>query len=55
MNINLLIELKKEYTAHLLNILSPVIFSDPASIYCQAKKNVEHNNVFKTWVLLLPK
>jgi len=55
MNINLLIELKKEYTTHLLNILSPVIFSGLASIYCQAKKNVEHNTVLKTFQSCLKK
>ena len=49
MNINLLVEIKKEYTQHLLNILSPVIFSGLTSIYDTAKKNAQHNTVLKTF------
>ena len=49
MNINLLVELKKEYTIQLLNILDPIIYDGLISIYQQAKKTQENDTILKTF------
>ena len=53
MNINLLVELKKEYTIQLLNILSPIIFDGLKSIYDKAKATQENDSILKTFQNLL--
>ena len=52
-NINLLIEVKKEYTELLLNILTPVIYDGIKSIYNESKINRDNTTVLKTFQLLL--
>jgi hypothetical protein len=47
MNINLTIELKKEYMAQLTNILNPLIYDGLKSIYDDAKKNSKGINILK--------
>jgi hypothetical protein len=52
-NINLLIEVKKEYTELLINILTPVIYDGVKSIYNEAKINRDNTTVLKTFQILL--
>lgn len=52
-NINLLIEVKKEYNELLLNILTPIIYDGLKSIYNEAKNNRDNNTVLKTFQSLL--
>jgi hypothetical protein len=52
-NINLLIEVKKEYTELLINILTPVIYDGIKSIYFEAKVNRDNTTVLKTFQILL--
>lgn len=55
MNLNLLIELKKEYTQMLLEILSPIIYEGMQYIYNQAKSNSTNNETLKVFQNLLRK
>jgi hypothetical protein len=52
-NINLLIEVKKEYTEMLHNILTPVIYDGIKSIYNKAKKSSDNMSALKTFQILL--
>ena len=52
-NINLLIEVKKEYTELLLNILTPVIYDGIKTIYNEGKINRDNTTVLKTFQILL--
>lgn len=52
-NINLLIEVKKEYNELLLNILTPVIYDGLKSIYNESKNNRDNNTILKTFQMLL--
>ena len=52
-NINLLIEIKKEYTKLLLNILTPVIYDGLKSIYSEAKNSRDNNTILKSFQMLL--
>ena len=45
--LNLLVETKNEYTTHLINILTPLIFEGLQSIYKEAQKIANHDNVLK--------
>ena len=49
MNLNLLIELKKEYTQMLLEILSPIVYEGMQYIYNQAKSNSTNNETLKVF------
>ena len=55
MNLNLLIELKKEYTQMLLEILSPIVYEGMQYIYNQAKSNSTNNETLKVFQNLLRK
>ena len=55
MNLNLLIELKKEYTDMLLEILTPIIYEGIQYIYNQAKINSKNTDILKTFQNLLKK
>lgn len=52
-NINLLIEVKKEYTELLINILTPVIYDGIKSIYNESKINRDNTTILKTFQILL--
>ena len=45
MNINLTIELKKEYMAQLTNIINPLIYTGLQSIYSDSQKNSKSQNI----------
>ncbi len=53
MNTCTMIELKKEYTAILTHILTPIILEGLQHLYNEAKKNSEKNNILKTFQTLL--
>ena len=53
MNINHMIELKKELTIHLNNILTPIILEGLNEIYKVAKSTSQSNNILKTFQSLL--
>ena len=55
MNLNLLIELKKEYTEILLELLTPIIYEGIESIYKEAKNNSNEDQILKTFQGLLKK
>ena len=45
--LNLLVETKNEYTIHLINILTPLIFEGFQSIYKDASKIAKNNQILK--------
>lgn len=53
MNTSIIIELKYEYTTHLITILSPLILEGLQSIYIAARDNSEKTNILKTFQSLL--
>ena len=53
MNTTCMIELKKEYTILLCQILTPIILEGLQHLYNEAKKSSNKNNVLKTFQLLL--
>ena len=55
MNLNLLIELKNEYTKILLEILTPIVHEGIQYIYNQAKNNSGSSDTLKTFQNLLKK
>jgi hypothetical protein len=48
-----MIELKKEYTTLLCQVLTPVILEGLQHLYNESKKNSTKNNILKTFQLLL--
>lgn len=55
MNLNLLIELKKEYTEILLELLTPIVYEGIESIYKDAKNNSSEDQILKIFQALLKK
>ena len=53
MNTVCMIELKKEYTTLLCQVLTPVILEGLQHLYNESKKNSTKNNILKTFQLLL--
>ena len=53
MNSACMIELKKEYTILLCQVLTPIILEGLQHLYNESKKNSNKNNVLKTFQLLL--
>ncbi len=53
MNTACMIELKKEYTILLCNVLTPIILEGLQHLYNESKKNSTKNNILKTFQLLL--
>jgi hypothetical protein len=56
--LNLLVETKNEYTTHLINILTPLIFEGIQSIYREAQKMSDATDVlkiFQTYLKRIPK
>jgi hypothetical protein len=53
MNSACMIELKKEYTLLLCQVLSPIILEGLQHLYNESKKNSNKNNILKTFQLLL--
>jgi len=53
MNINQIIEIKKEFTIQLTNILSPLIFEGISQIYNELKEKNDDNKILKNFQILL--
>ena len=53
MNINQIIEIKKEFTIQLTNILSPLIFQGISSIYNELKGKGDETKILKNFQSLL--
>ena len=56
--LNLLVETKNEYTSHLINILTPLIFEGLQSIYKQSLQVADANDIlkiFQTFLKRIPK
>jgi hypothetical protein len=56
--LNILVETKNEYISHLINILTPLIFEGMQSIYKEAHKTSDANDVlkiFQTYLKRIPK
>jgi hypothetical protein len=53
MNTACMIELKKEYTLLLCQVLTPIILEGLQHLYNESKKNSNKNNILKTFQLLL--
>ena len=51
--ITILVETKNEYTTHLTNILTPLIFEGLQSVYKQALDTSKNNDVLKLFQSLI--